>query len=217
LGLAVQRTLTVIALFLLFAARGWVDIYRFLQHATIQRRFLIAWAGFILVGMLYGAITTTHLFAKDRPGYRNALAAWMLQNLQAGDTLWLQGNDPHTLSDIALLENLGRKTLASTGSPAQTRFHWELRLPETFRQTAVDSGEHMARPRLWGHYYAGCDCGQAVAVFPSPAKTETRVARLLRMAFGYHRWDQIMVQPDFALYAKPGRNPAAAPDPILER
>lgn len=206
LGLAVQRTLTVIALFMLFAARGWLDAYRFFQNVTIPRILLVTWAGFILVGMLYGAMATTHLFAKDRPGYRNAMAAWMLQNLHAGDTLWLQGNDPHTLSDLALIEKLPRKPHASSVNPGQTYFHWEMRLPESFTERAIDSSANAAPSRLWGHYYAGCDCGQAVAVFSSPAKTETRVARLLRMGFGYHRWDQIMVQPDFALYAKPSRN-----------
>jgi hypothetical protein len=70
------------------------------------------------------------------------------------------------------------------------------------------SGEEKRNRAVWGHYYARCNCGQTAEVFSSPAKTETGSQRFLRMAFGYHRWDQIMVQPDFAVYRPFDRGPA---------
>jgi hypothetical protein len=191
LGLAVQRTLTVIALFLVFAARGLMDIYHATEQRILIRRITWLWIGFILLGMLFGAFATTRLFQQDRPGYRNDMATWMLKNLDAGDTIWLEGKDPHTLSDLALVESL-------TDNP---RFHWVLRLPEEYagKNPAPIREETLLRAP-WGHYYARCACGHAIAVFSSPAKTETQALRLLRMGFGYHRWDQIMVQPDFTVY-----------------
>ncbi len=188
LGLEVQRAQTVTCLWLLFA--GWAlsktyqQAYRLGSQRPWLRASLTMWSLYLGLALLFAALSTTWFFRADRPGYRQAMAAWTLQNIPAGDTIWIDRQDPSTLSHLSRVEWNKPRTQV-------TRYHWEVHGEDEFRDQ---------KPSAWGQYHAVCDCGERLAVFRSPVKNEVPWHRSMRMVFGWHRWDQLVNQPDFGFF-----------------
>lgn len=187
LGLEVQRAQTVTCLWFLFAGWALSQAYRQVFHRGAWRIAWTGWGVYLGLALLFGAFSTTWFFCSDRPGYRQAMAEWTLQHVPAGDTIWIDRQDPSTLSHLSRVEWDKPVTKSSL-------YHWEIHDEAEFRDR---------KPKAWGQYHAVCDCGERVAVFRSPVKDEAEWHRGLRMLFGWHRWDQLVNQPDFALFKTP--------------
>jgi|GEM_PF-5983299 len=181
LGLEVQRSLSVITFFLLFAGAAIRDCR--------SRPWARAWGVYLALGLLFSALSTTWYFSRENPGYRFEMAQWMLRNIPAGDTVWVEQFDhdhhsPLSLAETAWPEDHGRLYGWKTGSYSEYSRHGA---------------------RAWGQYYALDGDRPPAAIFRSAFKKEIAPHRYARMILGYHRWDQIFNQPDFAVFAPSAR------------
>lgn len=145
---------------------------------------IAAWSLYLLAGMLFTSITSTLLFRGDRPGYRTALSAWMIEHIPPGDTIWAEGSHAHTFSDLSMVEMWGQSR--------QPLYRWILKSPDSFCRE---------KPGAWGHYHDDCRCTAPAKTWVSPAKIESAVLKTCRHALGYTRWESRLTQPNYAVFS----------------
>jgi|GEM_PF-4452389 len=179
LGPAPQRALTVYALWTIFALWG-LDVCS--QKSRVMTAILLC---YLLAGYAFQSMTIDYYLVKDTDGYRTEASAYVLKNIPAGAMLYFNANDKDALIDLAMFECQAKAAVVPL-------YRYAFFIP-CRRSVERQNG------------YAVCFNHQKVdgillAEFSSCIKHETHGGRFLRMFFGHHRCDQLVLAPSYRIY-----------------